>query len=158
MEPYKVTIKEWMKLPYTLKVLEMHVDAGSLRGCVFDDFQIIPSNKAFETYIDASTLKDGFSATAIAKVNATYAVGSCANDAEDRLLRFVTNTIFGLMIRAIDTKIECREIGEGKLIMQDRMPIKISADEREGVASSRIMWRGDIFRIDDSYQHRLEVI
>lgn len=142
----EMTIEDWIKLPET-QALEQIEDNLS-----FDDFEIIPSIKAYETYkhVDTNTIK----AQGIENIyNVTYAIGSLTRNEDKEMLKIMSHTLCALSMTAIMTKIECYEIGKGKLIIQSRMPITIKDDNDPDTKAQRVLvWRGAIFRMGDTYE------
>jgi len=142
----KITIEDWIKLPETQALEQIEPNLS------FDDFEIIHSIKARETYQHVDT--DTFKSQGINnRYNVTYAIGSLTRNEDEELLKIMSRTLCALSITAIMTKIEGYEIGKGKLIIQSRMPITIEDDNDPDTKAQRVLvWRGAIFRMSDTYE------
>lgn len=147
----EITIKDWIKLPETQALERHYKELGLIENdSSWDDFEIVSSVKSYETYehVDTNTFKySGF----ISAINKTYGLSSSANNADERILRCLSGIIYSLRFAAIGTKIEGEDIGVGRLIVQERMPITIS-DDLEKTGFRQIMWRGNILRIGERYE------
>lgn len=155
MSDIEITIGDWIKLPETQALERHYKELGMIEpDSSWDDFEIVPSVKAYETYkhVDTDTFKAQGEES---RVNATYALMDQFPDADERLLKCMSSTLYSLRMAAISTKIEGCCIGEGKLIIQNRMPITITDDnDFNDTPPRKVVWRGAIFRIGDTYELR----
>lgn len=149
----EITIKDWINLPETQLMERRYKDDGVLdEKSSWGDFEIVPSIKAYETYKNTGT---GFHESYVNKThNITYGICYAADNADEWLMRFITNVLFSLRIAAVSTKVEGFPVGSGKLIIQDRMPITIRGDDTSSVLRRCLFWRGTMFRINDTYELR----
>ena len=122
-------------------------------GKSWHDFEIIQSNKSYEVYGPKVCEEFEYSAFTQANNN-TYAWGSDSEKSDDMLIGSMLRTFRALKIKAASTKLEGCEIGQGKLIIQSRMPITIEDDNdfSEGPRRRKITWRGNMLRIGADYE------
>ena len=109
----------------------------------FASYTYVPSNKAYEMYrpTDDSILREG----SIHVVNVSYVFVGARLD----ITRQLEELVKGLLRTTPHVKIEGCEVGEGELILQDRMEPRFTLRE-DGKLD--LWWRGCVSRLPPGYK------
>lgn len=126
----EISIKEWINSD-DAKRLESEEDYKK-----WELFEIVGSDKAYEEYGNLGCKVE----------NITYAIGCGDEKYIENIKKWMFNALRHCREVAIAEKVEGMNIGEGRLIIQERRPITISIDnDKKG--HYKIVWRGRMKRI-----------
>lgn len=115
---------------------------------LWKDFEYLESTEVFTSQLPHRTCKSCI--TFVDVYNVVYACKSIESD-ENALLSSMKEVLEGLRVAAIAKKLEGVSMGEGRLIVQERMPMSVSPTSNwttdEDEANFQIWWYGKIDRI-----------
>ena len=99
---------------------------------VWAGVDVVPSTKAYELYTGGLTI-----------VNEAYSI---IGGSSDDVCREFVGLLDGLMLAALHTKLEGFDVGEGKIVVQDRCKVRLTELDD---GRFNIFWRGKVHRCQD---------